>query len=336
MNLKLVLFFLLLASVSFGQSEAKPKRVTIEQAMLDPKLNDYKRIEEKEFDVHGNEVSLKVFDKQTGKERNRVETTYDSLNRVILLNCYDGRPIRNGLWQTIDYTYQRDTVTKCIMGFGSGDTVRYCEIIVKKYDQHGSIYATQVEKTNPNLLNLKDEMDPKKNRFYHRTQHYSSDYHRYVYDSLKRIVTDSNLYVEHYNGTYRISAISYKNGKRSLQRIEYPQKWDTLNGPADTLFLEQIETYHPNGKVATISIVKHSSLSEHKVDEKVYFEYDSAGNKLAYAIKAHGPDGKKAFWRELFDYTFDDKGRIQTMVVSRTGRKKKSEKEYFRYVYEEW
>lgn len=336
MNLKLVFSFLVFSFFSFSQNEAKTKRVTIEQAMQDPKLNDYKRIEEKEFDFQGNEVSLKVFDKQTGKEQNRVETSYDSLNREVLINCYDRRPIRNGLWQTIDFTYTDNTVIKCISSFGSGDTVRYCEISLKKYDENGTVYSTQVEKTNPDLLKLKDENDPKKNRHYNRPQNYSSDYHRYTYDSLKRIVNDTNLFVVHYRGTYRISNYTYQNDKRILHRVEYPQKWDSLDGPIDSLFLEQVETYHSNGKVATISIVKHSSLSKHKVDEKVYFKYDSAGNKLEYAIKTVGPDGKKVSWSEQFAYTFDDKGRIQTKVLSRKGRKQKSEKEYFRYVYEEW
>lgn len=336
MNQFLAIFFSFLTSFSFGQSESKTKRVTVEQSFQHPDENDFHRVEVKEFDKNGNEVMLKVFDKNSGKERNRVETTYDSLNRVILMSCYDGRPIRNGSWQTIDYTYQKDTVTKCSWGFGSGDTVRYCEISVKKYDQHGSIYSNQVEKTNPNLLNLKDEMDPNKNRYYHRTQNYSTDYHRYAYDSLGRIVSDTNRYVENYRGTYRISTIHYRNGKRYLQRVEYPEKWDTLDGPVDTLFYNQIDTYHLNGTVTSTSIVNYSKLKGKKLDERVYFEYDSYGNKVEYAVKTHGPYGKKASWKERYSYTYDDKGRILTLVIKRPSRNKKGEKEYFRYVYEEW
>lgn len=337
MNHLLVIFFSLLTSFSFCQSEAKVKRITVEQSFQHPSENDFHRVEVKEFDKNGNEVVLKVFDKNSGKERNRVETTYDSLNRVILMNCYDGRPIRNGLWQTIDYTYQQDTVTKCSWGFGSGDTVRHCEISVKKYDQHGSIYSTQVEKTNPNLLNIRDEMDPKKNRgYYKRTIHYSSDYHRYTYDSLGRIVSDTNRYVENYRGTYRISTIHYRNGKRYLYRVEYPEKWDTLDGPVDTLFYNQIDTYHPNGTVASTNIHKYSKLKGKKLDERVYFEYDSYGNKVEYAIKTHGPDGKKASWKERYSYTYDDKGRVLTLVINRPGSNNKGANEYFRYVYEEW
>lgn len=336
MNQLLAIFFLVLTSFSFCQSESKTKSVTVEQSLQDPSENVFHRVEVKEFDKNGNEVMLKVFDKNSGKERNRVETTYDSLNRVILMNCYDGRPIRNGLWQIIDYTYQHDTVTKCSWGFGSGDTVRYCEISVKKYDQHGSIYSTQIQKTNPNLLNIRDEMDPNKNRYYHRTQNYSTDYHRYAYDSLGRIVSDTNRYVENYRGTYRISTIHYRNGKRYLYRVEYPEKWDTLDGPVDTLFFNQIDTYHPNGTVASINILKYSKLKGKKLDERVYFEYDSYGNKVEYAVKTHGPDGKKALWKERYSYTYDDKGRMLTLVINRPGRNKKGENEYFRYVYEEW
>ncbi len=167
--------FTLITCILNAQDSMRVKKVYVEYSYKKPKKNNFTFAWFKEYDQFGNLIVYSSLTNQPDNSVERIEYQYDSLNRIIKIQTFSQKGRRRKRLKTLNYEYAQDTIIKC--EYPSQDSTMFsCEKSVKKYDNQGSLVRKVLLKS--------DSLS--------RFDIYSFEEHKYVYDSLGRILIDSN------------------------------------------------------------------------------------------------------------------------------------------------